>query len=74
MTDETRAAREDRIQENVQAKKAAASSDSRESYCYVGYKESGDWDTFSDELEASRYALEGSKARVEKKVLRKRAK
>ena len=52
----------------------AAKKEPRESYTYVGYKESGDWDTFSDELEASRYALDGSKARVEKKVLRKRTK
>ena len=76
MTDETRAQREDRIQENVQAKKAAASNDTGKTvWMYVGYAESGEWDTFSDELEAHRYAIKGaSKVRVEKRELKKRAK
>ena len=44
-------------------------------YMYVGYQESGEWDTFSDELEAHRYAIKGaSKVRVEKRELKKRAK
>ena len=72
MTDETRAQREDRIQTQRAAK---ADSDPRTVYLYIGYAESGEWDTFSDELEASRYALKGaSKARVEKRELKKRTK
>ena len=61
--------------EPKQAPVKAAKKEPRESYTYVGYKDPNTWDTFSDELEASRYALEGSTdRRVEKKVLRKRTK
>ena len=55
--------------------KPAASNAGKVTFMYMGWNESGDFETFSDELEACRFALKGaSKARVEKRELKKRAK
>ena len=57
------------------AASSAGNAQPRESYAYVGYRDPNTWELFSDELEASRYALDGSTdRRVEKRVLGKRSK
>ena len=48
-----------------------AGNDPRESYVWVGYRESGEWDIFSGREAALIYAVEGAKCRVEKRLLGK---
>ena len=55
------------------AVKATASNDKqpREATVWIGYQDDGKWYPFGSELAASRWALKGSKPRVQELVLGK---